>query len=66
MLPAASLRHNRAGVRASRDTATDQPFRDELRARLVAAKASTPLFDSPTFARDLERLYLDLADEVRP
>jgi len=41
--------------------ATDKPFRDELRARLATAKTGAPLFDAPTFTRDLERLYSDLA-----
>ena len=43
--------------------ATDQPFREKMRARLTAAKASAPLFDSPAFTRNLERLYIDIATQ---
>lgn len=41
--------------------ATDQPFRDELRARLKVAKTTAPLFDAIAFTRDLEKLYYDVA-----
>jgi len=40
--------------------ATDHEYRNASRERLVAAKASSPLFDSAAFTRDLERIYLDL------
>jgi len=33
----------------------------EVRARLSSVKSSAPLFDAAAFARDLERLYSDLA-----
>jgi predicted O-linked N-acetylglucosamine transferase (SPINDLY family) len=41
--------------------AADQPFRDELRARLSSDKATAPLFNAAAFTRDLEDLYSDLA-----
>ena len=41
--------------------ATDQPFRDALRAKLQANKLATPLFDSLTFTRDLENIYHNIA-----
>lgn len=41
--------------------AIDQPFRNDLHARLAAAKTSAPLFDSATFTRDLEQLYRSIA-----
>ena len=41
--------------------ATDHEYRNALRARLVATKATSPLFDSTTFTRDLERIYHGLA-----
>ncbi len=44
--------------------ASDRPFRDELRARLVSTKARAPLFDAAAFTRDLENLYRDLAGET--
>ncbi len=44
--------------------ATDQPFRDALRAKLQANKLATPLFDSLTFTRDLENLYRDIAGKT--
>ena len=39
---------------------SDQPWRDELRARLAAARIQAPLFDPATFTHDLERLYTGL------
>jgi len=44
--------------------ATDRPYRDAMRTRLISAKATAPLFDAPGFARDLENLYRDLAGET--
>ena len=41
--------------------ATDQPFRDALRAKLQTNKLATPLFDSLTFTRDLENIYHNIA-----
>ena len=41
--------------------ASDPDFMSHIRARLASAKAGAPLFDSTAFARDLERLYLDIA-----
>ena len=42
--------------------ATDESYRNTLRARLAIRQDSTsPLFDSTAFTRDLEQLYLDLA-----
>jgi predicted O-linked N-acetylglucosamine transferase (SPINDLY family) len=40
--------------------ATDDAFRNALRARLAAARTTAPLFDSAAFARDLESLYTGL------
>ncbi len=40
--------------------ATDNPFRDTLRAKLAANKLSAPLFDARAFTRDLENLYSGL------
>jgi predicted O-linked N-acetylglucosamine transferase (SPINDLY family) len=37
--------------------ANDQPFRREMRERLLSAYIAAPLFDSLTFTRDLENLY---------
>ena len=41
--------------------ATDRPFLDALRARLVTARTTAPLFDSAAFTRDLEQLYAQIA-----
>ncbi|MEO8441684.1 MAG: tetratricopeptide repeat protein [Betaproteobacteria bacterium] len=40
--------------------ATDSSYRDKLRAKLESAKHRAPLFDSPAFTRDLEKMYTDL------
>ncbi len=44
--------------------ATNSPFRDALRAKLESSKLSAPLFDSPAFTRDLEKLYVDLVAQT--
>ena len=44
----------------SHRVATDDRYRNALRQKLVASKPQSPLFDSPAFARNLERLYLDI------
>ena len=41
--------------------AADREFMAGIRSRLDSARTSAPLFDSEAFARDLERLYLDVA-----
>lgn len=41
--------------------ATEPALMSEVRTRLAAARDTAPLFDSALFARDLERLYLDIA-----
>jgi predicted O-linked N-acetylglucosamine transferase (SPINDLY family) len=33
-------------------------MREALRARLAELRSTAPLFDTPRFTRDLERLYL--------
>jgi protein O-GlcNAc transferase len=40
--------------------ATDAPYLEDVRARLAAARETSPLFDSGKFARDLEAIYLDI------
>lgn len=44
--------------------ASDTDFAHRMRARLSSAKAGAPLFDSAAFTRNLERLYLDLAQSA--
>ena len=44
--------------------ATEKTFLHEMRDRVRAARAGTPLFDAGAFARDLENLYRDLAGET--
>ena len=41
--------------------ASDPGYANQVRARLSSVKLSAPLFDAAAFARDLERLYSDLA-----
>lgn len=41
--------------------ATDVDYAQGLRNKLASVKSSAPLFDARAYARDLERLYLDLA-----
>jgi predicted O-linked N-acetylglucosamine transferase (SPINDLY family) len=41
--------------------ASDPDFMRHIRARLSSAKAGAPLFDPVAYARDLERLYTNLA-----
>jgi protein O-GlcNAc transferase len=38
----------------------------ELRTRVAHARDGSPLFDSTAFTRDLERLYIGLANEPNP
>ena len=40
--------------------AGDRAYRDELRTKLIAARNTSPLFDTAAFTRDLERLYSGL------
>jgi len=40
---------------------SDRGYTNQVRARLASVKSSAPLFDAAAFARDLERLYRDLA-----
>jgi predicted O-linked N-acetylglucosamine transferase (SPINDLY family) len=47
--------------RLAQRIASDEPFRNTLRAKLESSKLNSPLFDSHTFTRDLENLYRDLA-----
>lgn len=42
--------------------ATDSGFMQDVRSRLAAARDAAPLFDAEKFARDLEGLYLRIAD----
>ena len=51
-------------ARLAQRLATDRPFRDGMRARLAAAKGTSPLFDSAAFTRDLEGLYSKLAQHA--
>ena len=44
--------------------ATDEPYRNSLRAKLESNKLSAPLFDSRAFTRDLENLYRDLVGKT--
>jgi predicted O-linked N-acetylglucosamine transferase (SPINDLY family) len=46
--------------RRARELALQPQRLDELRARVLEARVSSPLFDAVRFARDLEKLYLDL------
>jgi predicted O-linked N-acetylglucosamine transferase (SPINDLY family) len=41
--------------------ATERSYLEDVRARLAEARDSAPLFDSRTFTRDLEKLYVDIA-----
>jgi predicted O-linked N-acetylglucosamine transferase (SPINDLY family) len=41
--------------------ATDRPRLDGIKARVAASRESS-LFDAASFARDLERIYLDLCN----
>jgi len=43
--------------------ATDETYMRDVRARLEAAKKSAPAFDAERFARDLEALYVQIADQ---
>ena len=42
--------------------ATEPSLLRELRARAARARDHSPLFDSTTFTRDLEQLYLGIAN----
>ena len=44
--------------------ASDPDFAHRMRTKLSSAKSSAPLFDSAAFTRDLEHLYLDLAQST--
>jgi predicted O-linked N-acetylglucosamine transferase (SPINDLY family) len=46
--------------------ATDAPYRDVLRAKLETNRLGTPLFDSRTFARDLENIYIAVIEKTAP
>ncbi len=41
--------------------ATERSYLDDVRARVIASRDAAPLFDSRTFTRDLEKLYVDIA-----
>jgi protein O-GlcNAc transferase len=43
--------------------ARDREYMAEIRARIAAARMNSPLFDTESFARSLERLYLDLVEQ---
>ena len=45
--------------------AQDAPYRQEVRARLHANRDTTPLFDTPRFARNLERAYAAMMERAR-
>ncbi len=43
--------------------ATEPEFAHGMRSKLAAVKSSAPLYDAQAYARDLERLYTNLAEE---
>jgi predicted O-linked N-acetylglucosamine transferase (SPINDLY family) len=49
----------------ARALAADAPRRQSLRARLIAARDSAPLFDATAFARALESAYVQMAERSR-
>ncbi|QGZ63731.1 O-linked N-acetylglucosamine transferase, SPINDLY family protein [Paraburkholderia acidisoli] len=42
--------------------AFDAPWRARVRDKLAAARGTAPLFDTPAFTRDLERLYMAIVE----
>jgi protein O-GlcNAc transferase len=49
----------------ARDLAGDPARRESLRARLIGARESSPLFDATGFCRALERAYVSMAERAR-
>ena len=49
--------------RLARGIAVDAPLLAGVRARVAQARDHSPLFDSKSFTRDLEEIYMDLANE---
>ena len=45
--------------------AEDRGYLEEIRGRLAMARDSAPLFDSTAFTKDLEALYLQIAESVQ-
>jgi predicted O-linked N-acetylglucosamine transferase (SPINDLY family) len=52
-------------VALAKDLAADATRRDSLRARLIEARETSPLFDATGFCRALERAYVTMADRAR-
>ena len=48
----------------ARKLATDRQWLTNIRARVADARDRSPLFDSAAFARDLERLYVELLNRT--
>jgi predicted O-linked N-acetylglucosamine transferase (SPINDLY family) len=44
--------------------ARDRNYAQAFRSRIVHDRDSAPLFDSTTFTRDLEKLYMDLKEST--